>query len=234
MTTELKTCTKCKVEKPVTEFYLGGWRNSAGVGRPRSRSKNCTLEDCRALPRKEEDPNGTKPCKECGVEKPLTEFWQGGRGYRRGRCTDCMSASDRRRRTEERLKRYGETPGKTKWCSACGDVKNLADFYGATSKRHLVHNMCVMCVSASNRSRRYGVGPQEYEYMLQDQEHACKICRDPFDAVDVRQVHIDHCHDTGKVRGVLCSNCNKGLGCFRDNPSFLREAALHVEQFQGS
>jgi len=53
----------------------------------------------------------------------------------------------------------------------------------------------------------------------------CEICKSPTGP----SFHIDHCHKTGKYRGLLCSNCNSGIGLFGDNPERLRAAAEYLE-----
>lgn len=60
------------------------------------------------------------------------------------------------------------------------------------------------------RSYRYGVSPEQYNGMLLTQNNTCAICKNPF----IKTPHIDHCHTTGKVRGLLCGPCNTGLGVY--------------------
>ena len=71
---------------------------------------------------------------------------------------------------------------------------------------------------------RYGLSAEEYSAMLARQRYACGICERPF----VSTPHVDHCHITSWVRGLLCRNCNFGLGYFEDNPTFLFKAALYA------
>jgi hypothetical protein len=75
--------------------------------------------------------------------------------------------------------------------------------------------------------RKYGMSLEEYGAMWTRQGGACAICERPFR----RTPHVDHCHVTRLVRGLLCSNCNVGLGYFEDNPIFLRRAAAYVERW---
>lgn len=64
--------------------------------------------------------------------------------------------------------------------------------------------------SEIHRHHRYGVTPEEYAATVRDQENACAICKRPFGAS--RNVHQDHDHATGQVRGVLCRDCNMAIG----------------------
>ena len=66
--------------------------------------------------------------------------------------------------------------------------------------------------------RRYGLTPQEVDAL----GDTCRICEAP-------GRDIDHCHATGKVRGLLCNDCNRALGLFRDDAALLRRAADYLE-----
>jgi len=70
--------------------------------------------------------------------------------------------------------------------------------------------------------RTYGITFEEYQEMVVKQNNCCAICMVPETRLDHRtnkpqQLHVDHCHKTGKVRGLLCSRCNTGLGKFEEN-----------------
>jgi hypothetical protein len=73
--------------------------------------------------------------------------------------------------------------------------------------------------------RQYGLTPKEYAAMLRKQQGKCAVCR-----ATVRRPHVDHCHATGSVRGLLCGRCNRALGLMRDSASSLRRAATYLER----
>ena len=75
---------------------------------------------------------------------------------------------------------------------------------------------------------RYGITLDEYNVMLKDQNHKCYLCG--IDEVDAREgkLCVDHCHTSGKVRKLLCHNCNCGLGNFQDNPDVLEKAVKYL------
>jgi len=77
---------------------------------------------------------------------------------------------------------------------------------------------------------RYGMTLADYDAMLAEQGGVCAICKTSYD----RTLSIDHDHATNLVRGILCSNCNTGLGSFRDNPGFLRSAATFLKVLPGA
>src|SRR5262249_775392 len=75
--------------------------------------------------------------------------------------------------------------------------------------------------------RQYGLSVQEYGELLDRQNHACGICERPFHGTP----HVDHCRITNWVRGLLCNNCNLGLGHFQDNPAYLVKAAPYMARW---
>lgn len=77
----------------------------------------------------------------------------------------------------------------------------------------------------TRRLRKYGLTEQQYEAIGEKQEWVCAICGDD------EPTAVDHCHDSGVVRGLLCHLCNIGLGHFRDSPERLRSAATYLEEF---
>lgn len=72
----------------------------------------------------------------------------------------------------------------------------------------------------------YGLESEDVEQMISNQDNKCAICKVEFSKLP----NIDHCHTTGKVRGILCWQCNTGLGQFKDDPIRLRNAAKYLEE----
>ena len=116
----------------------------------------------------------------------------------------------------------------TKKCTKCGIEKQMEGFYkkpnGGKNGRA---SACIECYRARKKSvwvltpersemqrrnhykRKYGITVDEYEALLEAQGGKCKICgREP----TKKRLHLDHCHKTGTIRGLLCSKCNAGLG----------------------
>jgi hypothetical protein len=75
---------------------------------------------------------------------------------------------------------------------------------------------------------RFGITQDEFERLLKEQGNRCAICSrdDPAG----RGWHVDHCHRTGRVRGLLCKPCNNGLGLLNDDPVLMRAAANYIEE----
>ena len=83
--------------------------------------------------------------------------------------------------------------------------------------------------AAAERAKlsKYNISPEMYALMYAEQKGACAICRKP--EKKGKKLAVDHCHDTGKVRGLLCMHCNTGLGHYEDDVDRMRRAADYVE-----
>lgn len=77
--------------------------------------------------------------------------------------------------------------------------------------------------------RNFGITIEDYNRMFEDQQGCCAICSKHQDVGKIR-LAVDHCHTTGKVRGLLCLQCNAGIGNLRDSPELLRIALAYLEK----
>lgn len=84
--------------------------------------------------------------------------------------------------------------------------------------------------------KKYNITPELYDKMLKNQNGLCLICQKPETFIEpkgtsneLRRLCVDHDHKTGKIRGLLCSRCNKSIGQMEDSPSLLRIAAKYLE-----
>ena len=82
--------------------------------------------------------------------------------------------------------------------------------------------------------KQYNIGLDEYMIMLESQKGVCSICNKEESAINPhtkqpRDLAVDHCHSTGKVRGLLCSKCNTALGSFKDDISLLEAAIVYLK-----
>jgi len=75
--------------------------------------------------------------------------------------------------------------------------------------------------------RKYGIRIEDKEAMWSAQEGICVICPEQ---IDVNTSHVDHNHETGKVRGLLCNRCNMGLGLFQDSFEILLSASEYLQK----
>lgn len=81
----------------------------------------------------------------------------------------------------------------------------------------------------SNRKWKYNLGEEQYQQMLKDQDYRCVICGTHQDEV-YNGLHVDHCHNSLSVRGLLCTSCNTGLGLFKDDIGLMLEAVEYLRK----
>ena len=140
----------------------------------------------------------------------------------------------------------------TKTCTGCRQTKPLTEFFSRGGKlSHLYKSQCKLCmqtkrqqwanenrdhlndwrrnnwVTKNRRLRRRGATQQMYDVMYEAQRGCCALCNEPEEKF--AWLCIDHDHDTGKIRGLLCPNCNRGIGLLRDNADLLRKAATYID-----
>ena len=84
--------------------------------------------------------------------------------------------------------------------------------------------------------RQYGITDADLAKMKEEQHNKCYLCGSEGFLIGKNnhseKLAVDHCHETGKVRKLLCHNCNRALGLFKDNPDVLRKAADYVEGYK--
>lgn len=117
-----------------------------------------------------------------------------------------------------------------KRCSRCNETKPNASFYSEPRNSDGLLGWCKDCKLEYNRvqklRQRYGIDAAEYESMYRAQDGVCAICRNTCSLG--RQLSVDHCHESGEVRGLLCSNCNTALGKLHTT-KLLTRAILYLE-----
>ncbi|MER6092653.1 endonuclease VII domain-containing protein [Streptomyces bluensis] len=123
-----------------------------------------------------------------------------------------------------------DVPEGHKHCLGCDDIKPWNEWHRNASASDGLFTRCKACKAckaAKGRSdhlkRQYGITETERDEMITSQMGLCAIC------LNAPAVHVDHCHETGRVRGVLCFNCNSGLGLLRDDPDAANRAADYLE-----
>lgn len=91
-------------------------------------------------------------------------------------------------------------------------------------------------VRLAHVKRLYKLDSETYLQMILDQNNLCLICKKPETNKnkhgDIRPLSVDHCHTTGRVRGLLCNQCNAGLGNFKDDLDSLRSAVEYLSKFE--
>jgi len=112
---------------------------------------------------------------------------------------------------------------------ACRDCRraNAKSIYSLKSEQILETRKSSDAQRRSTLKHRYGLTIEQWETMVADQNGACLICSLRPESENF--LHVDHNHLTGEVRGLLCNNCNVGLGYFADNPERLMKAAMYLQ-----
>lgn len=213
---ELKECRICKKILPIENFSFHATMSDLMSGECRQ----CRADQAkvRVLGKKKlvstVDLPKTKTCRLCGIEKPIDDFnaHYGNKDLHRHECRDCQK--------ENQQKHYPSVKDTM-------NAKRRAqkDDPIEQQKRHHQHV-----------KRKFGISHDDYNKMLLSQGNKCAICgtENPSrNGKSVKNFAVDHDHKTGKVRSLLCTPCNQGLGDFLDNPTLLRQAATYLESFNG-
>lgn len=137
----------------------------------------------------------------------------------------------------------------TKRCTTCGATKALTEFYKTAKSEDGRAWSCKSCrreadtvwrarpenrvrACARSRKRRYGLEDETYQQMLASQGGVCAICYQP--NTNGKALYVDHCHDTGRVRALLCDGCNFAIGQMKDSPDRLRSAAAYLDRHRSA
>lgn len=223
MADDAKRCPRCKETKPIaTDWYV--IKKGPKAGRALGYCRTCTAEKGvlyrggdleehrRRVERKE------KRCPRCKEVKPIeTGFYILKSGPREGRISGYCRACD----VEITAIAFGRTPGAYR-----ATQQRNAEWSAANPGKMPRHVRASML-------RRYGLTMEQYDAMLARQGGICAACSRP----ETRRINgivtrlaVDHCHATGKVRGLLCANCNTAVGHLRDDPQAAYGVARYLER----
>lgn len=175
-----------------------------------------------------------KTCRKCDTEKPLTDFFRDAstKDGRHTRCKSCHSASAKRwvRANPEKRREYKKT-----------EYARHRDTVRARNKRWYERHRGSEAFLAKRKARsntpevrdtrfrrEYGISLAEVEAMAEAQGGVCAICKEP-ERLGEKGLCVDHCHQTGRVRGMLCHKCNRALGLFNDTIAYLNAAATYLK-----
>ena len=125
-------------------------------------------------------------------------------------------------------------------CSTCESEKPVSEFYKNSSRGRGYDYECKDCSKISKKKAysseknkrnkivsRYGISIDDYNVMFDVQNGCCAICNTHQSNLK-RSLAVDHCHTSGKVRGLLCTICNTGIGQFKDSVVFLNSAIAYL------
>jgi hypothetical protein len=209
----LKTCTACRRQLPLSSFG----RSARAKDGLRSQCLECN----RARARKAytfAGPPRVITCGWCGKQhearNPKTKWCS---GLCKTRAAEARRAAKAAARPPRRCLKCGAEVAHRTGRAVCADCKVDRRPYFAEKERE-------------RTLRKYGLAEAEWHAMLAAQGGLCAICRTDTPGGRGERWHIDHDHATNRVRGLLCHNCNVGIGNFQDSPELLEQAARYLRE----
>lgn len=203
-------CQRIRVSKTYCRLHYDRWRNTGSTDDPY--------------------PEITKRvCTDCKIEKSASEFSRKGKGKwgqqkYQSYCKKCENIRKKNRPLSQdqrdRHREYRRT-----WA-----VKNQARLTELQATRRAKDPEYHTWQSYNNHLwKKYRIRWDDYEEICRRQDNKCGICGEPL-SFEPKRPAIDHDHDSGRIRGILCDACNKGLGHFQDNVQIVRAALAYLER----
>ncbi len=172
----------------------------------------------------------TKKCSGCKSELPTTDFFAHAKS-KTGLQSECKACGRKRSREwyakhKEKARQYG--------------IDNRKKFSEQSRLRRAANRDKWRAYGREYRKRRpdihrnedlkaaYGITLRQFNNRVAKQNNQCAICGMSGLLMRFKKLHVDHDHATNHVRGLLCNDCNRGLGCFKDNAEFLEKAAEYI------
>ena len=153
--------------------------------------------------------NEVRPCIDCQKVKPFDEFYK---RIENGRPKSICKKCDRRR-----LEKYRSTEASKSAARASGQIwaNNNRDKRDKSNR-------------GSWLKTRFGITLDEYNEILKGQNGVCAICKQPESVKGRKNLAVDHCHETGKIRGLLCTFCNTALGKLKEDISIMENMIEYI------
>jgi hypothetical protein len=165
-----------------------------------------------------------KKCAKCEVEKPLDSYTKHNRLGYQPRCKPC--------RSEDQKIYYRNNIEKFNGYKARARNETLEERQDRIQKRKLEAPVKREHAKWKAHIRKtLGIEPQDYEKLFSEQNGKCAVCGTDNPGGNRKRFCVDHCHTTGKIRGLLCVSCNSGLGYFKDNMELLSNAATYLKRY---
>lgn len=202
-----KTCRTCNKEKPVADFSFHATMADLLNGECRECMGNRNKKRAAANKKRFEstDRNALKICKICKEGKKLFDFNKhlNNKDLHRNECRGCQKIASDKRYTE-RGDEYREK--RREW---------------TRNNPKTIHH--------HHLKTKFGISREDYELMFKEQGGKCAICKTTKTG-RTKNFAVDHNHETGAVRSLLCTTCNTGIGHLKDDPALLRAAADYLER----
>lgn len=241
-----KQCVRCLSWRKANEFpkLPGSFANLHNNCRPCEAER--AMLNRRALGVKPLSPtietdNGVvtkRCCSKCKFLKDLTEYDLNPSGTfgHDSECSEC-----KRRRGELYRRDKGIHPQRVvpvlrneqgevthRECTRCLNMEPLERFTKHKIGYLGIHPYCKTCATERHLIAKYGLTLKDREELYATQGNGCAICKDP---VDIKAIHVDHCHTTGVTRGLLCNSCNTALGHVRENEQICENMIEYIRYY---
>lgn len=164
-----------------------------------------------------------KPCKNCGSQEKYVSSYG---------CVTCTASrtdpdyikqysktAKAKSRTQKYMKEYGKekiAANSKKWREKPETKAKVKKYYEENKDKWL-----------SKHLERYNITLEEYNELLYKQDNSCAICGE-HESNLTKKMHVDHCHTTGKVRGLLCHSCNTGIGHLKEDKNIMLKAMEYL------
>jgi ribosomal protein L40E len=228
---EKKKCKKCGAMKPISAYQI---RKESG--KLRNECNDCLnayhrefylrkigkfKRDAKAEKREAEE----KICIRCKELKPISEFGLHNiqKNQHRNFCKQCQKEWDSKYKTS--------TEGKQKIDEWREKNQEKIIAYRELYKTDPRKKEKMRNYGRKNTLKQFGLTQEDYDKILQSQNGHCAICGNGTNG-NKKNFCVDHDHETGKVRGLLCHNCNVSVGLMKESPLLLRKAAEYLESFK--
>ncbi|GAA0293085.1 endonuclease VII domain-containing protein [Streptomyces turgidiscabies] len=175
--------------------------------------------------------NDVKRCSRCGETKPRATFAsnKSSRDGLQAYCRGCWAEYHQARQLAKgkNVRPRVDAPEGYKFCRSCEQIKPHGEWHRNATASDGLSTSCRACRAVKGRARHlkrnYNLTEAERDEIVASQMGLCVIC------LKAPAIHVDHCHETGRVRGVLCFNCNSAIGKLGDDPDAVRRAAAYLE-----
>lgn len=143
-----------------------------------------------------------------------------------GKPKSCRKCFHKRRSNPQVIDGY-------KICRDCKENKSIDSFHNSLSYVNGYNAICKICYKYDWMKKKYNLSKEEFDEMFKCQLEMCDICETRLNinasSKEDGCICIDHCHKTGKVRGIVCKRCNTAMGFFKDDIKVMKKAIHYLE-----
>jgi hypothetical protein len=158
------------------------------------------------------------------VDKAATDFYNRTQANLRKECKLCFKQRSKQnhaiRKTKPKVK------VNMQHCTKCMKLKPAGDFHKDIKTPTGIYSLCKPCAGTERDTRKYKITEKKLKDLIS--QLSCEICKTELPCRKDKK--IDHNHATGNVRGILCNDCNQGLGRFKDDTRLLANAIAYLNK----